>query len=38
MALDQDKLLVQEIHAYLQKIRKYVWAMDLVDFLDTDEM
>jgi hypothetical protein len=37
-ALDQDETLVQEIHAHLQGIGKYVQVMDLVDFLDTDEM
>lgn len=35
---DWDETLVQEIHAHLQGIGKYVWAMDLVDFLDTDEI
>jgi len=37
-ALKTDKNLAQEIHAHLQSIGKYVWAMDLVDFLDTEEM
>ena len=36
--LDWDETLAQEIHVHLQGIGKYVWVMDLVDFLDTDEV
>ena len=36
--LEKDKAFAQEIHTHLQLVGKYVWAMDLVDFLDTEEM
>jgi hypothetical protein len=31
-------MIAQEIHAHLQGIRKFVNAMDLVNFMDTPEM
>jgi hypothetical protein len=36
--LEKDKAFAQEVHAHLQSVGKYVRAMDLVDFLDTEEM
>ena len=36
--LDHDETLAQDIHLHLQRIRKYVRAEDLVDFMDTPEM
>jgi hypothetical protein len=36
--LEKDKAFAQEVHAHLQSVSKYVRAMDLVDFLDTEEM
>ena len=36
--LKKDKAFAQEIHMHLQSVGKYVRAMDLVDFLDTEEM
>jgi hypothetical protein len=38
LVLDHDETLAQDIHLHLQKIRKYVRAEDLVDFMDTSEM
>lgn len=37
-ALENDKAFAQEVHMHLQSVGKYVWAMDLVDFLDMKEM
>src|SRR5882762_6487044 len=37
-AIDKDESLAQEIHVHLQRIGKFVKAIDLVNFLDTDEM
>ena len=34
--LEKDKAFAQEVHTHLQSVSKYVRAMDLVDFLDTD--
>ena len=36
--LDRNETLAQDIHLHLQRIRKYVRAEDLVDFMDTPEM
>lgn len=36
--IDEDTTLVQETHAHLQSISKFVWAMDLVEFMNTPEM
>ena len=36
--IDKDPILIQEIHAYLQSIGKFVHAMDLIKFIDTAEM
>ena len=36
--LEKDKEFAQEFHAHLQLVGKYVRVMDLVDFLDTEEM
>jgi hypothetical protein len=36
--IDKDPTIAQEIHAHLQGIRKFVKAMDLVNFMDTPEM
>ena len=36
--IDKDPVLAQEIHTHLRGIRKYVKAMDLVDFMNTPEM
>jgi hypothetical protein len=36
--IDKDPTLVQEIHAHLQTIGKYVKALDLVNFMDTPAM
>jgi len=36
--LEKDKVFAQEVRTHLQSVGKYVQAMDLVDFLDTQEM
>jgi hypothetical protein len=36
--IDKHPEIAQEIHAHLQSIRKFVKAMDLVNFMDTPEM
>src|SRR5882724_2205331 len=36
--IDKDPVLAQELHAHLQGIRKFVKAVDLVNFMDTPEM
>ena len=36
--IDKGPVLAQEIHTHLQGIRKYVKAMDLVNFMDTPKM
>jgi len=38
IALEKDKAFAQEVHMHLQSVGKYVWAMDLVKILDTEEM
>jgi len=37
-ALEKDKAFAQEVHMHLKSVGKYVQAMDLVEFLDTQEM
>ena len=37
-ALKKDKTFSQEVHTHLQSVGKHFQAMDLVDFLDTQEM
>jgi len=36
--IDKDPTIAQEIHAHFQGIRKFVKAMDLMNFMDTPEM
>ena len=36
--IDKDPTIAQETHAHLQGIRKFVKAMDLVNFMDTSEI
>ena len=36
--IDKDPVLAQEIHAHLQGIRKFVKAVDVVNFMDTPKM
>ena len=36
--IDKHPEIAQEIHVHLQSIRKFLKAMDLVDFMDTPEM